>query len=1233
MSKELRISCINVRGLRNEKKRRTIMRQLKSHSDCVLLQETHVDNSLAKALVKEFPGQWAFSSKTTMSAGVAIGIFGFGMKMSDEHEHISDNGRLIGKLVVVNNQPIYLISIYAPCCDTSNATRAANLQILQQAQNLMVCQRALGHRVYLGGDLNFIRDVDLDSRGGNPRVHDPQANWFNYLESNVGFQDVARFLQPDEQIFTWAPTGRNVRGLFRRLDYMIADTPSLERITHHAVIATSSSDHRILVTHINLGKERISGRGLWRHNDTLLCEDEYCKGIEDTIEAEKKEQLSNSRFKWEWIKHKIREFSMRYGVTRAKKRREEKQRLERKYAEAIKNGNNGPEALDAKIQLERYFQEEDEAIRFRSQIDEVEGGEKISAYFFRQIRQNREESNVESIKTDDFPNGTANREETMKALQTHFKRTFQDEHKTCDVDNAWWNEVPKINEELRESLDRPITMNDLTMSLFKSMSANKAPGNDGLTVRFMRKFWLQLGPLLMDSLKESWEFGELSTSQKQSVIRLIQKKDKDPSSISGHKPISLINVDAKIYAKALSERLRKLANEVVDPEQLAYMEGRSVHEGHLLINRMLELGRAKKVKGLIATIDFRGAFDSIKHDFIWKTLAHMNVGPGLINHLKTLYRDAKSAILNYGTQTAWFPLERSARQGDPVAGHLFIIVMQVLLKKLQESLNPIAYKNFILSLIAFADDLTLFVDSDEQLKKALEIITAFRDISGLTINISKSEILQIGVRTSVTEIKTCDEVKITGIYFRMEKEKMIANNWDYVKKRIKDKIRGWQSRNLTEIGKSILVKTVIMPIISYTGSIIELPDKTEKELTSTVFEFLWGKSDKITRALAHQQREHGGLGIPVIRAKLDAFKATWIAKIPNEEKPWTRTFDIGVDWSKKDIINSLIQIPTEDCYATHCIKAWNGIVALLGPNREHSIITPFLPPEVKGIIKKKEPNITFRQVEEDLLDDTSLNYLEKGMLYSSLNKASISRDDNFKKEAIAIRERLFHKITSRQKWPKRLIPGSAVEKRDNENQLAYEGKLPSSFVKQRQIYDLFMSQLVPPLNPFRSKIEGSLGVVVDWRALDKTKLFISTKYQSFCWRSLHGLVYTNRDYKRFGVKEEETCQCGETQNLTHLMVECQRSKQLFANFQVQFKLKEGLSNCEKIMGIDPTKTRTKAILKKLAILRNCIIMSNFRDETVRWEMVLAKIEQVYVQEYAVANRQERLPMHFKSWDT
>ena len=81
-----------------------------------------------------------------------------------------------------------------------------------------------------------------------------------------------------------------------------------------------------------------------------------------------------------------------------------------------------------------------------------------------------------------------------------------------------------------------------------------------------------------------------------------------------------------------------------------------------------------------------------------------------------------------------------------------------------------------------------------------------------------------------------------------------------------------------------------------------------------------------------------------------------------------------------------------------------------------------------------------------------------------------------------------------------------------------------------------------------------------------------------------------------------------------------------------YKLQEKLTETEKLMGIDPTRTRTKAVLKKLAILRNAIIMSNYRDETLRWEKVLHEIDRVYTQEFAVANRKDKLPSHFKSWD-
>jgi hypothetical protein len=123
-----------------------------------------------------------------------------------------------------------------------------------------------------------------------------------------------------------------------------------------------------------------------------------------------------------------------------------------------------------------------------------------------------------------------------------------------------------------------------------------------------------------------------------------------------------MNCDAKIFSKCLAKRLRLVCKEVLGPEQLAYLNGRSMEDGQAVINRAMELFRKKEHKGLMACIDFRAAFDSVKHDFIWKTLERLNVGPALIGYIKTLYNGAKSSILNYSTRTNYFPLEISIRQ-------------------------------------------------------------------------------------------------------------------------------------------------------------------------------------------------------------------------------------------------------------------------------------------------------------------------------------------------------------------------------------------------------------------------------------------------------------------------------------------------------------------------------------------------------------------------------------------
>ena len=61
----------------------------------------------------------------------------------------------------------------------------------------------------------------------------------------------------------------------------------------------------------------------------------------------------------------------------------------------------------------------------------------------------------------------------------------------------------------------------------------------------------------MSSINYSWEVGELSTSQKQAVITLIDKKGKDKRYIQNWRPISLLNVDAKLIFKVLEMRLKR----------------------------------------------------------------------------------------------------------------------------------------------------------------------------------------------------------------------------------------------------------------------------------------------------------------------------------------------------------------------------------------------------------------------------------------------------------------------------------------------------------------------------------------------------------------------------------------------------------------------------------------------------------------------------------------------------
>ena len=155
------------------------------------------------------------------------------------------------------------------------------------------------------------------------------------------------------------------------------------------------------------------------------------------------------------------------------------------------------------------------------------------------------------------------------------------------------------------------------------MQNDKSPGNDGLTKEFYETFWDDLKEIFVNSVREAKEIGHLSTSQRQAIIKLIEKKDRDKRFIKNWRPISLLNVDSKIRSKALSEKLKEVLPDLISSQQTAYVKNRHIGESGRLISDIIEITKIRKIGGFLVTMDIEKAFDSLDHNFLISTLENM----------------------------------------------------------------------------------------------------------------------------------------------------------------------------------------------------------------------------------------------------------------------------------------------------------------------------------------------------------------------------------------------------------------------------------------------------------------------------------------------------------------------------------------------------------------------------------------------------------------------------------
>ena len=209
-----------------------------------------------------------------------------------------------------------------------------------------------------------------------------------------------------------------------------------------------------------------------------------------------------------------------------------------------------------------------------------------------------------------------------------------------------------------------------------------------------------------------------------------------------------------------------------------------------LIDDIIRFADREQLDGLVVSLDYQKAFDTVEKKTIIAALKCFNFGAQFTKFIETILKNTQSAVKNGGWLSNWFTTSRGVRQGCCVSPLLFVLVVELLAIKIRnrDDIKGVLRDSVLqdnLKLLQYADDMTLLLKNEADLNVCLGEIDTFSKISGLKLNKKKSVGLWIGQSKNNPEgeegiswAKVENNIKILGIYFNANLEaSKIPHNW------------------------------------------------------------------------------------------------------------------------------------------------------------------------------------------------------------------------------------------------------------------------------------------------------------------------------------------------------------------------------------------------------------------------------------------------------------------------